>query len=244
MKKIILIFSILLISLNSIAQNDFLEGKWCFDSIVSNDEMDEQSKQMIQMVLKNMYLAFNSDKYEQSIMNKVERGNWLTDEDGTYFISSLGYEYLVSINKKSDSLIIFNHNDMSIQLKKYTDYYEIENFVNNLDKVEGIEIDSNLIVGIWNNTGTVKKDGTEFPAIKHSKKEPTSYNFKSDGIFENKAPLGIELFAYWSISEDLQYIILQSEEKNEYFKILKLDDKFLEIYNPKNESIVKFEKNK
>lgn len=243
MKKIILVFSILLFSLNSKAQNEFLEGKWVFDTIVSSDEMDAQSKQMIEMMFKGMYIAFNSDKYEQSIFDKIERGNWLTDEDGTYFISSLGYEYLVSLNKKSDNLIIFSHKEMSIQLKKDTDYYEIEDFVNNLDKVEGIEIDANLIVGIWNNIGTTKKDGTELHTIKHSKSEPTSYNFKSDGIFENKAPLGIELYAYWSVSEDLQYIILQSEEKNEYFKVLKLDNNSLEIYNPKNESVLKFERN-
>lgn len=242
MKKIILTLSILLISISLFSQNEILDGKWTFDQVQSNEEMDEESMQMIELIFNGMYLAFDSNKYEQSIMDKTENGTWIKDEDGMYFISSKGFEYFVSIEKKSDSIILFNYKKMKIQLKKSEESFQIQDFEDSLDKVDGIDIDSTIIIGKWNWTGTIKKDGTNSPAIKHSKDEPTNYNFKSGGVFENRAPFGMKLYAYWQVSEDLQYLIIQSEDKNEYFKVLKLENNFLEIYNPKDESILKFEK--
>ncbi|MFV9484412.1 hypothetical protein ACNI3T_11250 [Christiangramia sp. ASW11-125] len=241
MKKTLLFLIAIFTVINVSSQELDLNGKWIFEDISSEKEIDEKGKKMAEMMFEGMYLAFDSNKYQQSMMGKIENGNWLEDEDGIFFISSKGYEYQVSIKELSEDRILFILNDMSLKLKRTESDFEIPEFVDNLDKIKGIEIDEKLLAGKWNWVETIKKNGDSAPAIKHSKTELTSYNFKDDRSFENKAPFGMELFGYWQISDDLNYLIVQSENKNEYFKVLKLEGKFLELYNPKNESILKFE---
>lgn len=244
MKKIITLILLVLGTLNISAQIENLNGKWTFEKIISDKEIDEQGKAMIEKMFTGMYLAFDSTKYEQFVLDKIELGNWLEDDDGIFFISSKGYEYLVTIEKISENQLIFTHNEMKIQLLKTESKFKIADFVDNIAKVDGIEIDKKKLIGKWNWIETTRKDGKTLPAIKHSKDEATSYNFKKNDLFENKAPLGIELIAYWSISEDFKLVILQSDNKNEYFKILKLTKTELEIFNPKDESILRFVKGK
>lgn len=244
MKKYILILLMCIGTFNLFSQNNTLDGKWKFEKAIIDTEIDEESKQMLNTMFESMFLAFDSNKYQQSIMGKAENGTWIKDEDGLFFISSKGYEYEVSIEIISDTQIIFNHNKMKIQLKKIESEFKIDDFTDNIDKITGIEIDKLKLTGKWICIGVIKNDGKLFPAIKHSKEEPTNYNFKEDGVFENKAPLGLKRYAYWEISENLKMIILQSDNKNEYLKVVKLNETELEIFSPINESIIKFEKEK
>lgn len=244
MRKIITLILLVLGTFNALSQMENLDGKWSFEKIINEKELDEQGEMLLEKMCIGMYLAFDSTKYEQSLMDKVELGTWVEDDDGLFFISSRGYEYEVTIEKISENQLIFTHNKMKIQLLKTESKFKIADFVDNIDKVEGIEIDKKKLIGKWNWLETTRKDGKTLPAIKHSKEEETSYNFKKNDLFENKAPLGMKLFAYWSVSDDLKLIILQSNNKNEYFKILKLTKMELEIFNPKDESILKFVKGK
>ena len=169
MKKTLLFLIAILTVINVSSQELDLNGKWIFEDISSEKEIDEKGKRMAEMMFEGMYLAFDSNKYQQSMMGKIENGNWLEDEDGIFFISSKGYEYQVSIKELSEDRILFILNNMSLKLKRTESDFMIPDFVDNLDKIKGIEIDEKLLAGKWNWVETIKKNGDSAPAIKHSK---------------------------------------------------------------------------
>jgi len=243
MKKRSLFLTLLLITSFSFAQKDFLAGKWKYEKIPDNIEIDEQGLKMANEFFKDMTLSFDQNNYTQFAMGKSESGTWSLISKSTYeFNSSKGYKYEVIIKKVSENQIIFKQKNREWQLIKSDQKATIEIQKNSLDKTEGIEIISENLLGKWFYNGRIK-DGKESGLIlKHNKEEVVNYEFKKDGMFINNAPLDIELIGVWKIGKAKRTLVIESENKTEFIKIVKLDEKELHLYNPKNESILKFKK--
>ncbi|WP_108803878.1 hypothetical protein [Aquimarina sp. Aq107] len=244
MKKGLLILTLLLITSFSFAQKDFLAGKWKYEKIPDHIEIDEQGLKMANEFFKDMTLSFDQNNYTQIVMGKSESGTWSLISESTYeFSSSKGYKYEVIIKKISKNQIIFKQKNREWQLIKSDQKAAIEIQQNSLDKIEGLKIVAKNLLGKWFYNGRIK-DGKESGVIlKHNKDEVVNYEFKKDGMFINNAPLDIELIGIWKIEKDKKTLVIESENKTEFIKIVKLDGKELHLYNPKNESILKFKKN-
>lgn len=244
MKKILLILSLLQITSISYSQeNNFLIGKWKYEKIPDHIDIDEQGLKMANDFFKEMTLSFDQKNYTQFVMGKSENGTWsLISEHKYEFNSSRGYKYEVAIKKVSENQIIFKQENREWQLVKLDQQATIKIEENTLDKIKGVEITARNLIGKWFYNGRIK-DGKESTLIlKHDKSEVVNYLFKKDGMFINKAPLNVELIGIWKIGDDKTTLAIESQNKIEFVKVIKLDEKELHLYNPKNESILKFKK--
>ena len=106
--------------------------------------------------------------------------------------------------------------------------------------MEGIDIIPSDLIGKWFYNGRIKDGKQSDLILKHNKNEVVNYTFKENSEFINRAPFGIELKGTWSIDKDKEMLMIQSNEKSEYVKVVKLKNNELHLYNPKNESILKF----
>lgn len=240
-KRTLLILNLLVFTLFSFGQENFLFGKWKYEKIPDHIEIDEQGLKMANEFFKEMTLSFDQKNYAQFVMGKLESGTWSLVHENVYeFNSAKGYSYEVEIKKISDNQIIFKHQNREWQLVKSNEKPTIEIQESSLDKVEGIDINEELLIGIWFHNGQIKNGKEIELTLKHKKNEVVNYTFKENGKFLNKAPLGIKLKGFWKVDNNILEIM--SDEKSEFIKIVKLNQTELHIYNPKVESIIKFNK--
>jgi hypothetical protein len=243
MKKIFIILNLLFLTSLSYAQDDFLIGKWKYEKIPDHIEIDEQGLKMANEFFKEMTLSFDEKNYTQFVMGKSENGNWSLISENLYeFNSTKGYKYEVEIKKISENQIIFKQQNREWQLIKSEEKADVEIEENILDNVEGTDIDKKALLGKWYHNGQIKDGKDNDIILKHNKSELVNYTFLNDGKFINKAPLEIELIADWKIDVDNQTLIIESEDLTEFLKVIKLSDKELHLYNPKNKSIIKFKR--
>lgn len=238
-----LIITLLFITFISFGQDNYLLGKWTFEKIPDHIEIDEKGLEMANSFFKDMTMSFDAKNYTQSIMGKSESGTWLLLSENNYeFNSSKGYKYEVEIKKVSDTQIIFKHETREFQLLKSDEKASIEVQEKAIDKIEGIIINTNDLIGKWLHNGQIKKGKDNGIILNHKKGEIVSYTFKENGEFFNKAPFEIELLGLWKIEDDKKTLVIESDEMSEFFKIVKLTEAELHLYNPKNESVIKFKK--
>jgi len=243
MKRILLLLNLLFLSSLSFAQDNFLIGKWKYEKMPDHIEIDEQGLKMANDFFKDMTLSFDQNNYTQFAMGKSENGTWTSIKENTYeFNSAKGIKYEIEIRKISDNQIIFKQQDREWQLIKSLEEGTIEIEENRLDKIKGIDINKKILIGKWYHNGLIKNGKDNNIIIKHNKTEVVNYTFLENGKFINKGPLEIELIATWKIDSDNQTLIIKSEELTELLKVVKLDTKELHLYNPKNESIIKFKR--
>jgi hypothetical protein len=76
MKIFLLFINLIIISLSSFAQENFLIGKWKFEKIPVHIKIDEQGLKLSQDFFKVMTISFDDKNYTQFMMNKIENGNW------------------------------------------------------------------------------------------------------------------------------------------------------------------------
>lgn len=243
MKKGLLILNLLLFTLFSYAQDNFLIGKWNYEKIPDHIEIDEQGLKMANEFFKEMTLSFNQNNYTQFVMGKTESGTWSLIKENIYeFNSTKGYKYEVEIKKISENQIIFKQQNREWQLIKSNEKSNIVIEENILDKIKGINIDEDTLFGQWFHNGQIKDGKDNDIILKHSKTELVNYTFLKNGKFINKALLEIELVANWKIDNDNQTLIIESKDLTEFLKIIKLNDTELHLYNPKNNSVIKFKR--
>ncbi|MEP0262691.1 hypothetical protein [Dokdonia sp.] len=243
--KINLLLCLFFISFTSLGQSDFLLGKWKFEKIPENIDIDDLGLEMAKDLFKDMSFSFDATNYSQFIMGKSESGTWrLIDGDKYELTASKGYRLEVGIKKISDTQIIYTQDNIELQLLKTNEKVIIEKQTNTLDKIEGIIINPETLESTWIYNGQIK-DGKENPLIlKHDTDEIVNYTFKKDRTFINRAPFGIELIGTWKIENDGKTIQVDSQEKSEFLKVVMLNTSELHLYNPLNESIIKFKKKK
>lgn len=241
--KNLLLLLLTLVTLTSFGQQNFILGKWSYEKIPDHLELDEESIKLSNQFFKDLSISFDSKNYQQIIMGKSETGTWSLLSDDLYkFSSSKGYDYDVEIKKINDNQIIFKFNNKEFQLLKTDEEVNIESHGNLIDKIEGVEINSKDLIGKWFYNGRIK-DGKESDLIlKHNKNEIANYTFKKNGEYINKAPFGLELFGIWDIKKDKKTLIIKSDGKSEFLKVTKLNETEIHLYNPKNDSIIKFKK--
>jgi hypothetical protein len=243
MKKRLLLLNLLFVSSFVIAQDNFLIGKWKYERIPEHIKIDEQGLKMTNDFFKDMTLAFDKNNYSQFVMGKSENGTWSLISDDVYeFNSSKGYKYQVEIKKISKNQIIFKQQNREWQLIKSDEKTNIETIENSIDKIEGIFIDKVKLIGKWFYNGQIKAGKENNLILKHNDTEIVNYTFLENGNFINKSPFEIELIANWEIGNDNKTLVIVSEELAEFLKIMKLNDTELYLYNPKNDSILKFKR--
>lgn len=243
MKRIIATICILFIAAVSFSQNDYLLGTWKFEKIADDQNLDEQSLKLANEMFANMTITFEAKFYSQSFMGKTETGTYSFLKKNKYeFFSSKGYNYKVEIEKIDDTHMTFRFSGKAYQMKKLVEEKPetIEKVENSLDKIDGVEVTEAQLIGKWYYAGQVK-DGVENNFVfVHSENEKSSYTFLENGKFENKAPLEMTFEGKWKIKEDKKTLVIESKNKTEFFKITKIGEYELEIYNPKTETILKF----
>lgn len=244
MKRTITTLCLLFVAAYSFAQNEYLLGTWKFEKISDEQNLDDQSLKIANEMFKDMTLTFEAKFYAQSFMGKSESGTYTFLKKNKYeFYSSKGYNYKVEIEKIDDTHMIFRFSGKAYQMKKEVEEkieIIIEEEENTLDNVEGVEISEEQLIGKWFYAGQIK-DGVENNFVfVHSDTEKSSYTFLENGKFENKAPLNMTFDGKWSISEDNKTLKIESTNKTEMFKVTKINDYELEIYNPKTETTLKF----
>lgn len=243
MKKIFILLQLLFLTSLSFAQDNFLIGKWKYEKIPDYIKIDEEGLQMANEFFKDMTLSFDQKNYNQFVMGISENGTWTFIKNGIYeFNSTKGYKYKVEIKKVSDNQIIFKANDSEWQLIKSDENAVIEKEENVLDQVKGVDIDKEKLLGKWYHNGQIKDNKENDIILKHNKTELVNYTFLKDGKFINKAPLEIESIAKWNIADDNQTLIITSDNLTEFLKVVKLNDTELHLYNPKNNSVIKFKR--
>lgn len=243
MKKSLIILKLLFINYFSFSQDNFLIGKWRYEKIPDYIKIDEQSLKMANDFFKEMTLSFDQNNYNLFVMGQSEIGTWNLIKEGLYeFNSTKGYKYEVEIKKINDNQIIFKQQNREWQLLKSEEKATIEKEENALDKVKGVDIEKEKILGTWYHNGQIIDNKEKNIILKHSKTELVNYTFLKGGKFINKAPLESELIANWNIANDNQTLIIKSDDLTEFLKVVKLNDTELHLYNPKNESILKFKR--
>lgn len=243
MKKISAILSLLFLSSFSFAQKDFFIGTWKYEKIPDHLEMDEESTKMSNQFFKDMTLTFDATNYTQSVLGRSENGSWTFIEENKYeFSSTKGAKYEVELKKVSENQIILKIEKREWQLMKSDETLSVEKEENVLDKIEGVDIVRELLIGQWFNNGQIK-DGKESGLIlKHNEEELVNYSFLEDGTFINKGPLEIVIKTPWEIADDNQTIIIEGEEMTESLKVVKLSKTELHLYQPRNNSVLKFKR--
>lgn len=242
MKKLLFLF-LTLVCLSTFGQQNFLLGKWSYEKIPDHLELDKESIKLSNQFFKDMTIAFDAKNYQHIIMGKPETGTWNLMSGNLYkFTSSKGYEYDVEIKKISDNQIIYKFNNKEFQLLKSNEDIKIEAQENLINNIKGIDIDTNILNGKWFYNGRTKDNKESNLILKHNKNEIVNYTFKNSGEYINKAPLGLELYGIWSIKNDKRTLVIKSEGKSEFLKVLKLNQTDLHLYNPKNDSVIKFKR--
>ena len=243
MKKTLAFLSILLLGSSLFAQDNFLVGEWKFEQIPDYVEMDEQGREMAEKFLREMTVSFDEKNYSQSIMGQTDDGTYVSAGGDAYtFKSSRGVKFEVEIKKISENQIIFKQRHQELQLIKSAAEANIEKSENRLDAIAGEEIESEKLLGQWFYNGRIKDGEHSDLILKHSEDEVVNYTFMEDGTYINKAPLGIDIEAKWMLEDDNQTISIESEEMTESLKVVKLSKKELHLYNPKNDSVLKFKR--
>lgn len=225
------------------AQQDFLLGEWKFEKIPDYVEIDEKGLKIANEFFKDITLSFDQNNYNYFIMGKTETGTWTFISKNTFeFNSTKGYKYEVEIKRINDHQIIYKKQNVELQLIKSSEKAILAIKEPILDKINGVDIDKEKLLGIWYHNGQIV-GGKEIGLIlKHNESEIANYTFLKDGKFINKLILDTEFTASWKIAEDNQTLIIISNELTEFLKVVRLSANELHLYNPKNESIIKFKK--
>jgi len=217
-----------------------LEGKWGFDSFPESIEMDDEGREMAQMFFKDMSLSLDSVNFSLILMGSEESGTYTSNENDLFeFNSSSGTSSTVLIKELDENKIIFGHNDKEFILKRFNEKPLINPKTNSLNKAVGISINKDLLCGKWMHNGQTSGIIKDLK-LKHNSDELVSYSFSQSGEFLNKAPFEMILGGTWNVANDQKTLIVGSEHKIERFKVMKLNESELELYNPKNETVYKF----
>ena len=243
MRTFILFLSLILSSNFLYAQDDTILGKWQFDSLQDEGELGEKEREMANKFFADMTLSLDNNNYSFLMMGQSETGTWSTVKDELRELhSSKGVKQEVVIKDLGDNRIVFILRGKGMILKRLDDSTNIVLDESALDKVQGVSITKDNLIGKWFYNGAIK-DGIESNLIfKHVDDENVNWNFNTDGTLTIHTPLEVVLNNNWILDVDKQTILIDGEEMKESRKVVKYNENELHFYNPINDSIIKFKK--
>lgn len=212
-----------------------------FEKIPDSDSLSAKEKGMLTHVFKDLKLTLDSVNYSFNVMKKIEVGTWKHLNTDKYSLSSSkGTTYQIGLSKISENQLLFDLRGKKFQLQKLDSADLIIPDSISIDHIKGKAINQDSLIGNWTYISQIK-NGKERPNIfNHSDSVKVNYQFKEDGEFINMAPLGIYLTGIWDLSRDKKTITIQSKDKIESLKVVQFSKNTLQLYNPRTNSILKF----
>lgn len=262
MKKLIIVLNLLLVTGLAFSQDHFLIGKWDFDKIPDEMEIDEEGAKFMNQMFGDMSISFDEKNYSVVMMGRPENGSWSLIEGEVYkFDNGKEVKDDIKIRQINDNQILFSlGGDKFLQLKRSNEkaILNVESsdlaqptsrpsrYKATVKPTQGVDTTKELLYGKWTHNGAViNEDDSDFmkeikaePA-KHSDTELFNYTFLEDQTYVYKGPLESVVNGTWELDKENQTLVLNGDY-TERLIIMKSNESELHLYRSANNFIMKF----
>jgi len=230
---------------NIYSQTKKLKGVWTFEKALSLKGSNEENE-LFNTMFKGYQLMFDSSNFKFPLMGgKYEYGTWKwidktkIETKTTRGVTSV---YKITFLSPDRMIFYFSNKKSGMQFLRTSQEVSIESVSDVLDEIEGVLIAEDLFVGEWFHKGTLMNG--KYVEIKpnHATGERASWEFKKNGKFINKFILGLTFGGNWRISDEDNVLYIESKNTTESYKVTKLSETELVIFNPKVNRKIYFEK--